>query len=498
MKPLLMFKDHDFDIQAAPPLNSEFLIQDLELNVLFNAMSTGDPFLLNTAKHTLLSCFENSIETIRYRQDILRDALANPTVIRELYQTTVESEDRKKRLWSSIFNNSPGSILNTAVDKLSMFVTLLRELKIVEELHRHKFQSEGMTRFFNMVRSELDHNYLNGIETHLKRLKFYKGMHISAAPGKGNEGGSYMLRKPFRKKKYDLKRIIFREDEAYSFSIPPRDESGFRALTSIKDAALNETANALAVSADHIDSFFKNLRIELSFYICSLNLAEHLSGLNCSFTFPSPHLSEEKIFSFKSLYDISLSLTMKRSVTGNDMTGDSRNPVIITGANQGGKSTFLRSIGIAQLMMQCGMFVPADAYNAGLCNALFTHFRREEDPAMKSGRLDEELLRMDEIILNIKKDSMILFNESFSSTNEREGSEIARQITRALAEKNIRVFFVTHLYDFACSIRQSGLSGTLFLRAEREEDGRRSYRIIEGEPLPTAFGEDLYREIFKE
>jgi len=60
-----------------------------------------------------------------------------------------------------------------------------------------------------------------------------------------------------------------------------------------------------------------------------------------------------------------------------------------TGANRGGKSTLLRSVGLAQLMMQCGMFVAASWLRSSVCDSVFTHFRREEDAEMKSGKLDE-------------------------------------------------------------------------------------------------------------
>ena len=71
--------------------------------------------------------------------------------------------------------------------------------------------------------------------------------------------------------------------------------------------------------------------------------------------------------------------------------------MVITGANQGGKSIFLRSIGVAQLMMQCGMFVPAEVFCASVCDGVSTHFKkREEDPTMTKGKLEEELSRMSE------------------------------------------------------------------------------------------------------
>ena len=76
---------------------------------------------------------------------------------------------------------------------------------------------------------------------------------------------------------------------------------------------------------------------------------------------------------------------------------DGKSLVMITGANQGGKSTFLRSIGLAQLMTQSGMFVGAESLQMNMCDAVFTHYKREEDRAMESGKLDEELARMSEI-----------------------------------------------------------------------------------------------------
>lgn len=201
-------------------------------------------------------------------------------------------------------------------------------------------------------------------------------------------------------------------------------------------------------------------------------------------------------FSSCGLYDVCLSLNLEGRAVGNDVAGDGKLLVMITGANRGGKSTFLRSAGLAQLMMQCGMFVPAESHRAEVRGGIFTHFKREEDAAMKSGKLDEELNRMSSIIDKIRPGGIALLNESFASTNEREGSEIARQIVRALLEAGVRVFYVTHMFDLAQGVYRSGLETALFLRAERLVDGRRTFRVVEGEPLPTSYGEDLYVRIF--
>lgn len=104
---------------------------------------------------------------------------------------------------------------------------------------------------------------------------------------------------------------------------------------------------------------------------------------------------------------------------------------------------------------------------------------------------------MSALVDQVTPDCLAILNESFASTNEREGSEIARQIVRALLESGVKVLYVTHLYDLAQGFHRERRVDMLFLRAERETDGRRTFRLIEGEPLPTSYGEDVYHRIFQ-
>jgi DNA mismatch repair ATPase MutS len=211
---------------------------------------------------------------------------------------------------------------------------------------------------------------------------------------------------------------------------------------------------------------------------------------------PAPLPIGARKASFAGLYDASLALSMRHKVVGNDRDSDQSNLIIITGANTGGKSSFLRSIGLAQLMMQAGMYVPADSFSAEICTGVYTHYRREEDSTMESGKWEEEIGRMSEIVDRLSPNSLMLFNESFASTNEREGSEIATHVVDALLARHVKVFYVTHLYHFARSFFARQNDWMTFLRAERRPDGIRPFKLIEAEPLQTSYGEDLYRTIF--
>lgn len=497
MKVYLMHPDRDFEPKSKPPFNEKALTEDLELNVLFNAMAQGDEFLFDTAKKTVFSSLE-SPEAIRYRQRILKDCLNNPAVVREIYSLPIEATERKHRRWMGIFSRYPSGVLSGAVQMLEMFVTLLRRLKRIADEHSGKFESDGFLRFFAMIQSELTDEYFSVVEQHLKTLNFRRGILISAELGKGNEGKNYILRRTNHDDRYWLKRVFSRRSPVYSYSLHPRDEAGARALGELRDKGLNLVANAAGQSADHIDNFFNVLRTELAFYIGCLNLSERLAQLGEPIAIPEPAPAEERQHSFRRLYDVALALTMKKKIVDNDVNADGKELMFITGANQGGKSVFLRSIGLAQLMMQCGMFVPAESFRANICTGLFTHYKREEDSSMTSGKFDEELGRMSEIVDHITPNSIMLFNESFAATNEREGSEIARQIVNALLEKHVKVFYVTHLYELAHGFHVKGMDNAIFLRADRKEKGRRTYKLIEAPPLETSYGVDAYNKIFGE
>jgi hypothetical protein len=164
---------------------------------------------------------------------------------------------------------------------------------------------------------------------------------------------------------------------------------------------------------------------------------------------PAPSPTDDADLAAEALRDPSLILRLNHLVVGNNLDAAGKSLVVITGANLGGKSTFLRAIGLALLMMQSGMFVTATHFQAGVSSGLFTHYRREEDTTMTSGKLDEELSRMSDIVDHLRPGSTVLLNESFAATNEREGSQITRQIVHALTESGVRVLLVTHLYDLA-------------------------------------------------
>jgi MutS domain V len=496
MKAYLLFQAEDFDFKADLPPGHEDLIQDLELGTLLSAMASGDKFLFEVSRRVLLTGLPDP-EAIRYRQRVLADCLAQPEVIRDMYAVAAGALQDSRNIWGSYGGTyqTPASNLTGAINQLEVFVPRLKQLRQIADDQAGKVGSDGLRTLFAGLQRDLADDYFEEISYHLKQLRFRAGVLISAELARDNSGFNFVLRAPGDTRRPWKELLGIGPRSAYSFTISPRDEAGAQILGDLTARGTNLVANAAAQSADHIRSYFTMLRAELGFYVSCLNLAERLAAKSVPTSFPEPEPLSPVVFSCTDLRDVSLALQGQNAVVGNDVQAGGRPLVIITGANSGGKSTFLRSVGQAHLMMQCGLFVTAQSYQANVTWGVFTHFIREEDASITSGRLDDDLRRMSVIADEIGPGGLMLFNESFAGTNEREGSEIGRQVVRALLDAGIQVFFVTHRYDFAESFHRQHAASTLFLRAERQPGGRRNYKLTVKDPLPTSFGEDLYHRL---
>ncbi len=491
-----MYANRDFAPRAAVPICESAVIEDLGLETLVATMAAGDAGIAEVALETLLNSLTD-IRAIAYRQATLEDCVAHAAAVRELYQLAVETVEAERRaFFLGLAGRTPGSVLFRAVELLEMLDERLRLLRLFADRHACSFSSPAFTALFEMLRRELSDEYLDSIREHLRQLRFPNGVSLSAHLGEGNKGTDYVLRKTAEPRGWLQRALQGNTGTSYSFKILDQDEGGARELAALKDRGIALVAGALAQSTDHILAFFKMARTELAFYVGCLNLYDELTSLGEPTCVPTPFETADRKRSGTKLYDASLALTLGKGVIANDLNGDGKSLAVVTGANRGGKSTFLRSIGLAQLMMQCGMFVAAERFEASLCERTFTHFKREEDPTMQSGKFDEELSRMSAIVDNLVPNSLLLLNESFAATAAPEGAEIARQVVAALVEAGVTVYFVTHQYEFARRFLTTDDANVLLLRAERMDDRTRTFKVEPGAPLETSYGEDLYDRSF--
>jgi DNA mismatch repair ATPase MutS len=494
MKAHLLFPDTDLDLTAKLPDQAEDLRRDLGIDTLINAMAGEDKLIAQVAEHVLFTPLTDPA-LIAYRQQVLADALANRETVERLYELSLAAIQADKQIWKP-FGLHPDSVLHRSVQILQAFAKLLRDLRAMADTPDGAFTSPGFLALFAMLRNQLDEAYFTQVEAHLRRLRFKDGVLLSADLGTGLRGTGYTLRVSENDRLGWLGRLTADRPPSVAFTVPDRDEAGHQALGELRGRGAALAANALARSADNILDFFTMLRVELAFYLGAIRLNETFTAREVALCTPRVLPAGTGSWSFARLIDPNLALGRPGALVGNDAGPAARPLVMITGANQGGKSPLLRAIGLAQVMGQCGLFACARACTVPAATGIFSHYKREEDAAMTSGKLNEELLRMARIARSVKPGGLVLFNESFAATNEREGSQISRQVIEALIDSGVRVVCVTHLFDLARSLYTEDGERALFLRAERREDTVRTFRLVEGEPLPTSFGQDLYRQVF--
>jgi hypothetical protein len=491
----LMAPDADFD-PAAPgatlPVAVQDMVQDLQLDVLLDAMGGGDPLLRSAARSALLAPL-TSPDVVRHRQQVLADCLAHPDVARALYDVAGRALAAERSVWW-VSKTRPEMMLDRAVRVLGLLVGAVDELRALVAAHGDELASPGMRAFVATVRRELDDEYMKELRDRLALLARSDGLLVGAGLADDGEVTHPVPRVPRRAGRL-FPRVVLAKP-AYSFTIPDRDEAGFRALGALRDRALWRVAHAADRAMEHVLGFFRALRGEVAFYLACVELHRRLTGLGMPLCFPEPLPVGADTFVADALYDPCLALRTGAGVVTNGVSADGVRLLVVTGANHGGKTTLLRAVGVAQLLTGAGAFVPAGALRAALVPAVLTHWAREEDSGLRHGKLDEELARMSAVVDELVPGALLLSNESFASTNEAEGSRIALTVVRALVGAGVRVAAVTHLYGLAGELYADGDPPGVFLRAARGEEGRRPYRIEPGAPLSTSFARDLYEREF--
>ncbi len=196
-------------------------------------------------------------------------------------------------------------------------------------------------------------------------------------------------------------------------------------------------------------------------------------------------------------YNLKLTgLTDFARVTRNSLSFDAEKRVyILTGANRGGKTTVTQAAGQLFLLAQGGIFVPADRFAFSPADLVLTHFPADEDRTMDLGRLGEECKRFREMYSACTDKSLLLLNETFSTTSFEEGYYIAVDAVKALLDRNCRVIYNTHMhkiaYDLDAGINDPGRPGRAVSLVAETKDGKNSFRIRIAPPEGKSFARDI-------
>ncbi|MFT4297449.1 MAG: hypothetical protein QM582_18765 [Micropruina sp.] len=481
----LLYPDRDADRDAEPPDGARELIADLDLAPVLEAMQP-DRDLDRVCPAVLFRPLTDAGQVL-WRQQVLTDALAQPDLIPFLFELAGTALQRRRSVWL-YGGRSADSRLTKARYEIEALLPSLRELVRFATDRLPSLRSEALRQFCRRLRDDFGDGYLDEVAGVLAQLRFPDGLaaRVRVEPT-GLLGTPELLPPPPRS--WWQRRFV--PPGQVRFTLPERDEAGARALGELRNDALAGLALTMDAAGAELAGFFAQLRWETGFYLGCLQLHRRLTASGVAICWPEPAPAGDELV-VEGLSGLSLAVRDGAAPVPNGLAGPRVRLAVITGANQGGKTTFLRSVGCAQLLLQAGMFVPAVRYRSSLASTVHSHFRSAEDDAPGAGKLAEELDRMSRIVDRCRPGDLLLLNEPFSSTDEVQAAFIGSDILDALLGHGVRVLLVTHFQRLALHYR--GRPDACFLRAERLSDGTRSHRLVPGAPEPTSHALDIYRQ----
>lgn len=231
----------------------------------------------------------------------------------------------------------------------------------------------------------------------------------------------------------------------------------FADLSKLLEKSTRPVVKRLKQYAEIQSKLFINLRQGLIFYLGAVRFLTNLQAQGLPVCQPTIVPWDERLCQVQASFNVNLALQHgSQSSAQNPMAPPTRNDIeigaggrilILTGPNQGGKTTYMVGVGLVQVLAQVGCFVPGEQAHISPVDNIFTHFPIEEKPEKETGRLGEEALRLGQIFEQVTRHSLVLLNETFSSTNFAEGLYLAQDVVRILRRVGARVIYSTHLYE---------------------------------------------------
>ena len=188
------------------------------------------------------------------------------------------------------------------------------------------------------------------------------------------------------------------------------------------------------------------------------------------------------------------------NIVPNDMDFDrNRRVYILTGANRGGKTTITQAVGQLFVLAQGGIYIPGKVFTFSPVTGIYTHFPADEDKTLDLGRLGEECKRFKAIYEEADSRSLLLMNESFSTTSFEEGYYIAKDSVRAILHKGMRTIYNTHMHKLAFDVEEMNeeqqkaehTDGKAFSMIVHMKGTERSYQIEVAPPEGKSYASEI-------
>ncbi len=510
----LIFPDHESQVRhfggKNRPAIDMYVLEELGLLEIFNLKNSE-----------LDEYFTSDIDVIKYRMEVFGDMLACPEIAVTLNKLIPILSDIMELRRLEVDSGDTDSYLES-ITEIELYISSVETLHSGLSPIKDKLRSRSFRMLAERISELAESDYYAELNAKLaeltSRVREIKsvtiGVNLDAQLRPTSAGVLSINPESFRSGDVIEKilRLNFKDDEYTCIAdlVPfgkKQSENQKTALSLAFNSAINEVYKKSLNSWKRIvqcyvlenTDFLLNLMPEIEFLVKGSELMKSLMVRGCDLCRPEIAPLEAREFTAYGLYNPAVALKVDDEIVTNDVefNADNAHIYVLTGPNRGGKSVITCAVGISQAMLQLGMFVPAKKATVSLADAIYTHFPTGADDTIDKGRLGEECARLVEIFESVTKYSLVLLDESLSSTGSYEASYIASEILAGLAVVGCRCLFSTHLHELAAEV------DTINEKAKAEggavidtlvagiEEGKRSFKIVRAKPDGKSYARDI-------
>ncbi len=472
--------------------------RDLAVEELVNAITgnTGEQEIIRN----VFTKIPASNKTVTYRQEILNDFLSNEELCTGLNHVL----SKLKVLKDYKTDYRGGGISKASVWELIDFLQQLEVyVAVIEEMNEifkdKKLQSEALKQVAETISTIMASGGISQIKEDVKELRADISTTRSVCLGVNLSPDLYPE---------EVKIIAF--SDGY-YKVNPHDlargsslageEAIMKCMTREVEKHLSRCVRRMKkvfkgyVGMDN--SFLVNLYDDICYYMLMVRFHHHLTEKG--YTVCLPKLTENtKAIHMQSLYNIRLAVRGEQAIVKNDFNFSAKERIyILTGPNRGGKTILTQGVGLAAYMASIGLFVAADSYEGFRFRQIFTHFPVDENTTINYGRLGEEAVRVQQIVKDSDEDTLVLLNETYSTTCASDGLYLSKDLVHVLKERNISTVFNTHIHELAKSTLEmnewQGESDVVSIVMEIK-DNQVTFRVLKREPDTTSYARNIAKK----
>ena len=493
------------------PNISEDVCDELGLTDLFNLKSSS-----------LVDFFTSDPEVIKHRQATIKDILEIPELKETLAEVHPLLDDiQELRRLDSETSNSGDSYLYS-ITEIELYVSCIDILRKGFEPIKERIKSPSFRSLCEFVLELANSEYYRELNRKLSNLasrvhevrSVTIGVNLDRELRPCSAGVISVNSEQFKSGKTldKILRLSFKNDAMTCISeLSPlgkgQSDNKREALvaafhSAIEDVFKSSIKGWRTIVGEYVldnTDFLLRMLPEIEFVSKASELINKLSEHpGCNMTMPILFPMSEKVFSAQELFNPRVALAIDDEIVTNDLEFDDNARIyVLTGPNRGGKSVITVALGAAEAFCMLGLPVPAKHAEISPVDGIFTHFPEGADDTIDKGRLGEECARLREIFDGVTENSMVLLDESLSSTGAYEAAYIASEILTGFAVMRTRGIFSTHLHELAAGVpeinRKSAELGGISIDTlvAGIEEGKRSFKIVRAKPDGKSYARDI-------